>query len=601
MSGTQPKSTFIMGVHASYAQHKVRPKNDMVLVKEKHKLDNGEIVNRLRFFENYQRDFYVTKPKYRNHKSKKEWEKKQRLTRVKTTQANMLNAIAKTLNCRRGKLRTMARNPFLYGADVHVSTIILHRYLETYGDSELMPTVGVMDYEWDVEDSTPSIGTYLFEDELYITVRRDKLEKCGFTDTEFKRRMHEGYGCNVLTLLNKYYDDIDAKAQKKAIADGKDPDDFKRAERLLPKLHIEIVDLDLDVVRKLFKHTHTTMPDYLTFWNGISDLTVIMELCKEYMVDPADFMNDPMVPAEYRNCQLIKGPTETIDANGNKKPKKNSEQWHVLDNMASWQFIDIMCCYHSNRAHKPDLPSYAFDFVIPREIKLGKLRLVPELEILEQSDMKSWHRKMANEHILEYSLYALFDVIGPMLLERKSFEIRAQAYSNLTYHPIGDFKKNPRKLCNAQHFSFLNHGYVVGTTSDQMREELDDRIYSSADWIITLNSSYHDTLETPALADSNLPVLYIPSNDDGDLTSSYPSNQRLLNISKTTTVTELIATFNIPESIMREVGLNISSNGDNSIDFCHRVLGYPHLAGVLAKWDAQNDNVYSEEKEVVNG
>lgn len=563
------KSKFIMGVHASYVQHKSRPKNDMVMVKERHVAEDGTLTNQLRFFENYQRDFYVTKPRYRNHKSKKEWESKKKLTRVKTTQANLLNSVAKALNTRRAGLRNMARSPYLYGADVHVSTIILKRYIDTYGDSELMPTVGVMDFEWDIDTKSPSIGTYVYEDEVYLTIRRDKIEACGYTESTFKRACAEGFDKQVMPILTEFFD--------------KNP----KIERSNFRINVEVVDLDLDVIRKLFYHTHTTMPDYLTFWNGISDLEIIMALCDKYSCDPATFMCDPQVPNDYRVTNLVKGMTETIDANGNKKTKKNSEQWHVLENLASWQFIDIMCCYHSNRAHKPDLPSYAMQAVLPREIKMGKLHLVEELDHLEISDIVGWHNTMSAKHILEYALYAAFDVLGPLLLERKNFEIRAQAYSNLTYHPISDFKKNPRKLCNAQHFSFLNHDYVVGTTSDRMREELDDRVYSGSDWIITLNSSYHDTLETPALSDSNIDTLYVPSNDDGDLTSSYPSNQRLLNIAKATTVTEVISVKGIPESLMREIGLNLSSNGENSIDFGVRVLDLPHLDGVLAKWDLE--------------
>lgn len=560
-------SNFVMGVHSTYVRHKTKAKNDLVVVKEKHRDADGNITNKLRLFENYQRDFYVTKPRYRNHKSKKEWENKKKLNRIKTTQSNLSNAIAKALNTRRAKLRTMARSPYLYGADIGVETIILHKYIETYGDSEIMPTVGVMDFEWDVETKNPSIGTYVYNDELYITVLRDKIEACGLTEAQFKRQVHEGFDKDVTPLLEEFFD------KHKAI------------ERSKFRLNIEVVDLDLDVIRKLFKHTHTTMPDYLTFWNGIADFTIIMEQCERYSVDPATFMCDPSIPPEYRVTELIVGPTETIDANGNKKPKKNSEQWHVLNNPASWQFIDMMCTYHTNRAHKPDLPSYAMDFVLPRELDLGKLKLVEELNELAESDMASWHMEMVGKHIVEYSLYALFDVIGPLLLERKNFEIRAQAYSNLTYHPISDFKKNPRKLCNAQHFSFQNSNCIVGTTSDRMREDIDDKVYSGSGWIITLNSSYHDTLESKALSDSDMDTLFIPANDDGDLTSAYPSNARLLNISKATTVTELIKVSNVPEEVMREVGLNVSSCGDNAIDFCVRVLGLPHLDDVLVKWD----------------
>lgn len=556
----------VMCVHTSYAPHRRSNLKDMVCASELHLFEDGTIKKNLRLFESPKRDFYVTKPSFKNHKSKKEWEKLNRLNKFRTTQNNLLQAISKALNVKKNKPRVMARSPYLYGSDVHIKTIIAHKYIETYGSGQLLPEVGVMDYEWDIATKKPTIGTYVYEDQLYITVRKDMIENCNLTVSEFKTLLHEGYKTHCSPILDKFFSD-NPKIPRK---------DYN--------LHLEVVDLDLDVFRKLFKFVHQTRPNYLTFWNGISDLEIILGICDEYMVDPSTFMNDPCIPDEYRYTKLLKGPTETIDANGNKKPKMNSEQWHVLDNMAYWQFIDIMCSYHTNRAHKPNLPSYAFNFVIPREIQMKKLKLVEELDHLEESDIVAWHNRMSKERIVEYSLYALFDVILPQLLEEKSFEIRAQAYSNLTYHPIGDFKKNPRKLCNAQHFSFLEMGYAVGSTGDKMRESFDDLIYGSNNWIITLNSSYHDTLDTPLLEDSTSSVPIIPNDADGDLTSSYPSNQRLLNISRATTVTEVIKVDGIPEELMRELGLDISSHGGNSIDFCVRLLGLPHLDSIVADY-----------------
>ena len=558
------KLVSVMGVHASYAKSRRNRKSDMVLVKEKRTYDDDTTEIVLRYYKDYNRHFWITKPNFKNHKSKKEWESVKHLDRFKTTQAELTTKIARALNTREAPLRRLARSPYLYGGDVDVTTIILHKYIEQFGQGQHLPTVAVMDFEWDIDTQKPTIGSYCYENDVYLTIRRDMITASGYKDVNaFVAKLHKDFIDKVQPIYDKFYDEHP-----------------KIGPRRKFQLHTEIVDLDLDVVRKLFRQTHIDQPDYLTFWNGIADFTVIMPLCAEYEVDPSSFMNDPSVPAEFRYTELVVGPTETIDANGNAKRKKNSEQWHVLRNMASWQFIDMMCCYHHNRAHKADLPSYAFDYVIPLELDFGKLRLVPELEEYEKTDPVRWHNEMSKKNFLEYALYATGDVIGPRILEDKTFEISGQSYPNLTFNPISDFKKNPRLLCNAQHFGCLEDGAVVGTTSDQMREDLDELIYAADNWIITLNSSYHDTLATPALSDSPIDTLYIPSNDDGDLTSSYPSNQRLMNIARCTTVTEIIKVNGIPEEIMRELGMDLSSCNNNSIDFCTRMFNMPHLQDI---------------------
>jgi hypothetical protein len=557
-------------MHSAYKKNPKRRGEDIVLIKEAIvNNETGERTNNLRTFVNPPRDFYITKEKFRNHKEKKEDEDIRRLKKYTCTQANLVDKIAKALNSPAKGLRQLAVSPFLYGADVHVTSVIMDKYRETYGPTKVMPEIAVMDYEWDIQQNgaagSVSIGTFGVCNEVHLTIREDKITACGLTKEEYLKRMFKGFDEHVKPIVEEYY--VNGKGK------GVPRRDFK--------LHVDIVRLDIDVIKKLFSYTHHYKPDFLAFWNGISDLTVIEEHCARRITTLASFMCDPSIPREYQQTSVVRGDQGfKLDAKGNRKKVDYFNEWHTLDNLASWQYCDMMHAYATNRDHLPNLPAYAMDYILTKDIGLGKLKLVPEVDT---TNMGEWHITMSNKHIVEYSLYATFDVIGPLLLEDKQNELGAQFFPRLNLNPIDTYKKNPRQLAAKMHFEVLKHGRVVGSTGKITANEFNQAIFSGDNWIITLNTHYHDSIGGNALVDSDAYTLWVANNGDSDLKSSYPMNQRMMNGSRATTVTEMCYVIGMSDDDIRMFGLNLSAGPQNHMLLATESLGLPDLFTMLDK------------------
>ena len=299
----------------------------------------------------------------------------------------------------------------------------------------------------------------------------------------------------------------------------------------------------------------------------------------------SSFTTDPKILSNpkltsFVNSKFHKGMESKLDTNGAEKKIDDQERWHHFENMASWQFADLMAIYAVNRVHLPNKPSYGLDYILNTEIGLNKFKFTDVIAELDNLPSDKWHDVMTEKYPLEYCIYAMFDVIGPQLLEDQTADIRGQFYPKLGTSVIQNFKKNPRRLCDKSHFDFLEKGYAIGSTSDKMVEEIDERLYSTDNWIITLDSGLHSELGSRCL--EGLPEIFttfIPKVIDADITSSYPSTGRFLNTAKATTVTELIKTSGISEAKMREIGMNISAGKGVAVEYCTELLGLPHVSG----------------------
>lgn len=91
--------------------------DDLVTIKEVVHLKDGRQIPRVRLKKNFRRPFYVTKPGFRNHEEKKEWEDIDKLDKFECTQAALESHIKRALNIRSPVfgLRKISRTPYLYG------------------------------------------------------------------------------------------------------------------------------------------------------------------------------------------------------------------------------------------------------------------------------------------------------------------------------------------------------------------------------------------------------------------------------------------------------------------------------------------------------
>lgn len=430
--------------------------NDLLVVKEQVHLKDGRIIPNVRFIENYKRDFYVTKPGFRNHDQKKEWEKISRLQRFTSTQVGLARAVARALGnpAARPDLRVLARSPYLYGTDITTPVLVKRKYMDRYPDCRSLNTVAAFDIESDVIEGheLPISAALTFKDKAVLAVTKDFLGS--IIDPEVKiQKAFQKY-------LGKYI-----------------------AERNIT-LEVVIVDQISEGIKSVFQRAHEWMPDIISIWNMNYDLPKILDVLEKQGMPPEDVFCHPKLPPQYRKVRYIEGPASKLTASGKYMPLHPADRWHTMDCPAAFYFLDSMCVYKKVRVAKGNEPSYALDYILNKDLKLGKLNF-------EEADGYTglrWHQHMQKNHKIEYLIYNLFDCIALELLDEKNKDLASTVSVLCEHSEYSRFPSQPRRTCDDLHFFCLENGLVIGSTSDQMVDELDRYVISPEGWVTTLAS-----------------------------------------------------------------------------------------------------------------
>ncbi len=97
------------------------------MIKEQVHLKDGTVVPRVRYIKDYKRPMWITKPAFRNHQDKKEYEDIDKLLVKSVTQSNLRTEVAKAIGkawSRESMRELCASSPYVYGTDISSTTII---------------------------------------------------------------------------------------------------------------------------------------------------------------------------------------------------------------------------------------------------------------------------------------------------------------------------------------------------------------------------------------------------------------------------------------------------------------------------------------------
>lgn len=550
-------------------------RDDVHLVKEVVHLADGTMVPNVRLIYNFERPFWVTKPAFRNHKDKKEWEHVDRVDRFVTTQSQLNNTIKRGLGLewmRNGNdYRKLARSPYLYGSDILSTAVIKKAYQIRWNQFNTPYSNAAFDTEKDVIYGTEEINmaTVSYKDRVYTAVQRRFVE--GLANVEKRAR----------ETLERYLTKIDAKTKDK---DGKEVDIVVNVlEERGIKWELEIVDSEIDIVRRCFQKAHEWKPDFLSIWNINFDIPFIIEACGRAGIDPKEIFSDPCVPEQYRFAYYKEGPRKKKTASGKEMPIKPADQWHTLFCPSSFYVIDAMCVYKKVRAAKGEEPSYALDAILDKNLGMRKLKF-KEADGYTGLD---WHVYMQENHKLEYIVYNVFDCISMEILDEKTKDLQIALPMQSGCSDFENFKSQPRRTADALHFYVQEHGKVFGSTSDEMANEMDEMTISNKDWIVTLPAHL--------VADNGLCVIEeypdLRTNirahvGDLDVSASYPNGECVFNISKETTHRELCKIQGVPEIMQRMQGINLSGGHTNAVEVCSGLFKMPTMEEFLKSYDA---------------
>ena len=532
---------------------------DVHFIKEVLHFEDGTSAPNIRLIKDYKRPIWVTKPAFRSHRDKKEWEESDKLLRKDVTQSNMHFALGRMLNMNHVRdPRELLGNPYVYGADVDSTTFIKREYEVKYPDKKTPYSVATLDIE-----------TNVLTDEK-------KIIMCTVT---FENKIQTVVEANFIKGISNPIDAIMSKVHK-----------YLGEYVVKNNLQIEILLADdpVEIIKKSFDKLHEWKPDILAIWNIDFDIQVILGQLEMAGADPKIYLCDPKVPYDYRICRYKQGPTKKVTASGLVKPLNPSLQWHTLELTASFYVLDAMCVYRRLRMAKQEKPSYSLDFILSEELGIRKLKFK---EVDGFSGLK-WHQVMQQEYKAEYIVYNIFDAYSMQELEAKTKDLSYSAPSLANNTPFSKFSSQPKLIADAFFFFLLaEKGLVLASTgktpqavieaketdSDEEEEEETFETLSLKEWICTLPS--HMSVSGLRLIEEDETIAtnirgYVA---DLDASAAYPTGILIANISKENTVRELCTIRGIPEEVFRLQNLNFVTGKVNAIEYTETMFGAKSL------------------------
>ena len=200
-------------VHVNYTRSNKNKNNDLCLIKEVHVDEKGNITRDIKPVINAKRDWWITLPQHRKHKSKKEWECLTKLKKVRCNQATLIPSVAKELKQRPHSIKVLNRSPYVYGTDVKIESVIKNHYDKKCPDVQINPTLAVMDYEWRISTKELTVGAFVYEDKCHLTINKDIIKHI---DDPLPKLQHL-FAKYLLPYIDEYYKKMNLKTLKKIL------------------------------------------------------------------------------------------------------------------------------------------------------------------------------------------------------------------------------------------------------------------------------------------------------------------------------------------------------------------------------------------------
>lgn len=536
--------------HVVYSTAADGSPHDLLTIKEVVHFEDGTTKPRLSFYGDYKRNFWVTKPIYRNHTDKKEWEYVKKCDVYSTTQVELTKRIVQALGFgdpTRG-LKQLAASQYLYGADISTPCLMKANYMNQWPLARSKNSVAVFDCETNMNDDKeyPIITTLSMKEKAIIAVDSNWYGPSADAKSEIYQSIH------------KYLEEHITKRN----------------------INVEVVMCDgpVEIIRVAFERAHEWMPDIVEIWNQNFDIPKMLNTLRDFGVDPRDIFCDPSVPRKFRRCEYEEGATRKKAASGREIGINPAEQWHTLRCTASFYVLCGMCAYKRVRLAGGNDFSYGLDDVLARHCDLGKLRFkeAESSTILEGG--KAWHELMQSTFRKEYCAYALFDSIGTEILDEKINDLSTMVSTLCGWSEYSNYNRQPTMLVNDLHFFALARGQVIGTGGKTVSTELDDETLDLTGWIVSLASYLIVNNGLPAFKGIDDLFSMIRAHvADLDVKSAYPFGGIIMNISRETTEGELCGIEGISEATQRRSGINLMSATTNAVEICTDIYGLPQM------------------------
>lgn len=545
---------FRFGIHLPPVN---RGDKDIIMVKEQVHYEDGSIRPNIRYVQDFKRPFWVTKPNYRNHKEKKEWEDLDKLTQYEARECDLSDMVAKIAGVRGNKVQLKDINyqfPYVYGCDISATSLIHQLYRDKYPSTFSPYTICVFDVETDclcgkeIQNCEIIIATVAFNNQVYTGVLKRIVKDYANPDQLIAKRRDY--------LLKEYIEKRNIQSK------------------------VEFFDSEIALVRAIMRQVHQWRPDFFVIWGITFDMARLEDACRRAGLHPKDLFSDPSVPRNRRVYRFKKGKDKRVTASGKVEPISPADQWHSIYCSSSFFVIDAMCVYKEIRSQFPDEVNYKLDTILELELGIRKLKF-KEAEMYEGT--LEWHRYMQRYHPVEYVVYNMFDCISIQELDEKTSDLSYKLPTFAINTDFANYKSSTKRTTDHLYFYCLTQGKVIGSQArepsnkDDAEEEI-NHVLSLKKWIVTLKPTYligegaHCIEENPRL-ETNVRKGVI----DSDAISAYPSDIEACNVSKETTRREIIDIEGITEDTFRLQNIGALAGHTNAIEYCTYMFGFPNL------------------------
>jgi len=562
--------------HATYTTHRNGERADMLVIKEYLILDDGTRIPRIRNVENYQRPYWVTKPHFRTHPDKIQFEDLSRLDMFKSPQCKLRQDICMRLGHGNpsNPIKMLARSPFLYGLDPGPEVFLKQSYMTKWPDSFAPNRVTVIDAETDVNGALhkklqlPICWSLVSDDEIVLYGNQEWTYDIPNYAEQVLAEYKEVIGQWVEMIR-------ETLKEKKGENKGKYPEWVDLIEKI--PVRVEMLKNDFAITKGMVDRLHETQPDIVTGWNVFFDAKVIETSIVNAGQDPADVLSDPRVPFEYRGALLREGQRDKLTASGRKMQLDPQERWNVVLNTASWRMLDAMQVYWQLRKAKgKESGGYGLDAILGRQLKTGKLKYATEDTMVPPGTLH-WHMDMQKNYKVRYGVYNIIDSLGVWVLDKKNNDLSSQVSSLAGPADYSNFNSQPRVNATDMLFSVLKmRKKVICSTSDQMADENDKLVTGKDGWIITFPS--HNVVDSGLFLFEDMPnvqSMIHMFNADADVETTYPTAEIIQNLSKETTIAEPCRVMGVGREALRLASVNMTGGRGNAVEIIETICKMP--------------------------
>lgn len=529
-------------VHCVYFE---KDNHNYIVINEK---DSETNKSKLVFKKDIKRPFWITKPEFRTHKYKKEYEHISKLDVYYALEHEKYDAAFEVLNNyqpRYKQTRNNFKSPYIYGIDIEAAVLIKTAY---YEKNDIHPSIsfGSLDIEQSMLGGKEIILiTYIHEDlrvftSIYSPFLKKNKESNNFsynTEEELYSIEEVKYVCEtkIKHYLNLYNENNKNDKNHKVLSF----EDFN--------IEYNISNNEIDLIKYIFNAIHECKPDLCTIWNIDYDLPTILDrifvhivryytgteeitkssldrlatnepelflkITNMYRKKLCEIMCHPEVPKEYQYVEYKKDTS---------KKDHITLYWHNMFISGYTRFVDGMCLYSRKRTVQGRDVSYTLQYIAEKETNIGKLEL---------EEGNGYHQFLQQYHFLSYTAYNQCDNIPLILMEYKNKDLMTligTSDNSLIEH----YASQSIGLTNSFYKFVKSQNYITCAAESPMTTKFCDRIPSTGGLVFDPTLTRGTSL--PIIEGYNVSYGLHKYVFDLDLTSVYPTLSEIMNISKET-------------------------------------------------------------------